>query len=205
MTDFVVGLRGGIGTGKSTVSDLFSGYGIVVADADVSARTVVEPGKPAYHHIVAHFGREILHEDNTLDRAKLRDRVFRSEEDRRFLESQTHRPIIEDLMMILKEATSPYALLVLSTGTGRMAPMDRLLVVDAPREVQIERVMARDNNSREQVEAILNAQPDRETRVAQADDLIVNDSDAEAVRVEVEKLHQLYLQLSENKQPSGHG
>ena len=199
MSDFVVGLRGGIGTGKSTVSDLFATKGIVVADADVSARTVVEPGKPAYQAIVEHFGTEILQSDQFLDRAKLRAKVFASEDDRRFLEQQTHRPIIEDLMTILSEATSPYAILVLSTGTGRMAPMNRLLVVDAPAEIQVERVMARDNNSREQVEAILKAQPDRETRVSEADDLIVNDAGPEALEVEVAKLHQLYLQLSGNE------
>ena len=199
MSEFVVGLRGGIGTGKSSVSDLFAARGIVVADADVSARTVVEPGKPAYQAIVEHFGTEILQSDQFLDRAKLRAKVFASEDDRRFLERQTHRPIIEDLMTILSEATSPYAILVLSTGTGRMAPMNRLLVVDAPAEIQVERVMARDNNSREQVEAILKAQPDRETRVSEADDLIVNDAGPEALEVEVAKLHQLYLQLSGNE------
>lgn len=199
MSEFVVGLRGGIGTGKSSVSDLFAARGIVVADADVSARTVVEPGKPAYQAIVEHFGTEILQSDQSLDRAKLRAKVFASEDDRRFLERQTHRPIIEDLMTIVSEATSPYAILVLSTGTGRMAPMNRLLVVDAPAEIQVERVMARDNNSREQVEAILKAQPDRETRVSEADDLIVNDAGPEALEVEVAKLHQLYLQLSGNE------
>ncbi len=196
MSEYVVGLRGGIGTGKSTVSDLFAEHGIVIADADISARTVVEPGRPAYTNIVKHFGPDILQADETLDRARLRERVFASKEDRRFLEQQTHGPIIEDLMMILKQATSPYAILVLSTGTGRMAPMNRLLVVDAPQELQIERVMARDNNTRDQVEAILQAQPDRETRVRDADDLIVNDGDPEKLKVEVGKLHQLYWQLS---------
>lgn len=198
MTEFVVGLRGGIGTGKSTVSDLFAAKGIVVADADVSARTVVEPGKPAYQAIVKQFGSEILQADQSLDRAMLRARIFNNEEDRRFLELQTHRPIIEDLMRVLSEATSPYAILVLSTGTGRMAPMNRLLVVDAPAEKQLERVMRRDHNSREQVEAIMKAQPDRETRIREADDLIVNDAGPEALEVEVAKLHQLYLKLSGN-------
>lgn len=132
MSDYVVGLRGGIGTGKSTVSEIFSDHDIAIADADVSARTVVEPGKPAYQNIVEYFGPDILQPDQHLDRAKLRERVFKSDEDRRFLEHQTHGPIIEDLMTILAGATSPYALLVLSTGTGKMHPMKRLLVVDAP-------------------------------------------------------------------------
>lgn len=198
MSDYVVGLRGGIGTGKSTVSDLFAEHGIVIADADVSARTVVEPGQPAYLQIVEHFGTDILQPDQRLDRAKLRARIFASDQDRKYLEQQTHGPIIEDLMNVLASAASPYAILVLSTGTGKMHPMNRLLVVDAPRETQLQRVMARDKNSKKQVEAILDAQPDRETRVGQADDLIVNDKDEAKLRLEVEKLHQLYLQLSGN-------
>jgi dephospho-CoA kinase len=192
MTDYVVGLRGGIGTGKSTVSDLFADKGIVIADADISARTVVEPGKPAYLALIEKFGDSILQADGTLDRAKMRARVFSNEQDRKFLESQTHGPIIEDLMQSIQNAESEYALLVLSTGTGKWPIMQRLLVVDAPIELQIERVMARDNNSREQVEAIINTQPPREVRVKDADDIILNDGDSEQLKLEVEKLHQLY-------------
>jgi dephospho-CoA kinase len=196
MSKFVVGLRGGIGTGKSTVSDLFAGTGIVVADADVSARTVVEPGKPAYEAIARRFGESVLQEDKKLDRAALRELVFSDKEHRLFVEKQTHGPIIEDLLNITSSADSDYAILVLSTGIGKNPMMHRLLVVDAPLENQISRVMQRDNNTREQVEAILRAQPDRETRMTDADEVIINDGEQENLALEVQKLHQLYLSLS---------
>lgn len=196
MSKFVVGLRGGIGTGKSTVSDLFANAGIVVADADLSARTVVEPGKPAYKAIVERFGRSVLQADEKLDRAALRELVFSDNEHRLFVEKQTHRPIIEDLLNITSSAESAYAILVLSTGIGKNPMMQRLLVVDAPLENQISRVMQRDNNTREQVEAILRAQPDREARLTDADDVIINDGEPEKLALEVQKLHRLYLSLS---------
>jgi dephospho-CoA kinase len=196
MAEFVVGLRGGIGTGKSTVSDLFAEKGIVIADADVSARTVVEPGKPAYLAIVEHFGKDILLPDQTLNRAGLRERVFSNPDERRFLESQTQRPIIEDLYQQIMAACSDYVILVLSTGLGKTPMMQKLLVVDAPLETQIERVMSRDNNSREQVEAIISTQPDRDLRIRDADQIIVNDGEVSRLALEVERLHQLYSTLS---------
>jgi dephospho-CoA kinase len=196
MSNFVVGLRGGIGSGKSTVSDLFADAGIVVADADISARTVVEPGKPAYAAIVERFGESVLQKDKKFDRAALRELVFSDNEHRLFVEKQTHGPIIEDLLNITSSADSDYAILVLSTGIGKNPMMHRLLVVDAPLETQVNRVMQRDNNTREQVEAILRAQPDRETRMTDADDVIINDGKQENLALEVKKLHQLYLSLS---------
>ena len=196
MSKFVVGLRGGIGTGKSTVSDLFSEAGIVVADADISARTVVEPGKPAFDAIVERFGESVLRDDKALDRAALRELVFSDNEHRLFVEKQTHGPIIEDLLNITSNADSAYAILVLSTGIGKNPMMHRLLVVDAPLENQISRVIQRDNNTREQVEAILRAQPDRKTRMTDADDVIINDGEQEHLALEVQKLHRLYLSLS---------
>ena len=196
MSKFIVGLRGGIGTGKSTVSELFADFGIVVADADVSARTVVEPGKPAYEAILERFGESVLQKDRTLDRAALREIVFSDNEHRLFVEKKTHGPIIEDLLTITSSADSDYAILVLSTGIGRNPIMHRLLVIDAPLEDQLSRVMQRDNNTREQVESILRAQPDRETRMTNADDVIINDGEQHQLALEVKKLHQLYLALS---------
>ena len=196
MSKFVVGLRGGIGTGKSTVSELFADAGIVIADADISARTVVEPGKPAYEAIVKRFGDSVVQEDGTLDRPVLRELVFSNNDNRMFVEKQTHRLIIEDLVNITSSADSDYAILVLSTGVGRNPMMHRLLVVDAPLEHQISRVMQRDNNTHEQVAAILRAQPDRQTRMTDADDVIVNDGEPHQLVLEVQKLHQLYLALS---------
>lgn len=197
MSSFIVGLRGGIGTGKSAVSALFEGLGITIADADISARNVVEAGRPAYQAIVSHFGDQVLQADGTLDRAQLRKIVFSDVEARKFLESQTHKPIVDDLLATVNSATSPYAIMVLSTGLGKWPMMQRLLVVDAPKTLQLKRVMARDNNSQQQVEAILQAQPSRELRLQDADDVIVNDGDLSVLQLEVDKLHQLYLRLSE--------
>ena len=201
MSEYIVGLRGGIGTGKSTVSDLFAARGVTVADADVSARRVVEPGQPAYERIVEAFGSEVLQENGQLDRARLRSIVFADDEKRRFLERQTQGPIVADLLQIVREARSPYAILVLSTGTGKVMGMNRLLVVDAPVEIQIARVMARDSNSREQVEAIIAAQPPREIRVADADDLIINDGDPAHLAPQVDALHERYCRLSREAAP----
>jgi dephospho-CoA kinase len=199
MSKFIVGLRGGIGTGKSTVSELFADYGVVVADADISARTVVEPDKPAYEAILDRFGESILQKNRTLDRAALRELVFSDKDHRLFVEKQTHRFIIEDLLTITSRADSDYAILVLSTGIGKNPMMHRLLVVDAPLETQIGRVMQRDHNTHEQVEAILRAQPDRETRMTDADDVIINDGEQHQLALEVKKLHQLYLALSTHR------
>ena len=196
MSKFIVGLRGGIGTGKSTVSELFADAGIVVADADISARTVVEPGKPAYEAIVERFGESVVQKDGTLDRPVLRELVFSDNDHRLFVEKQTHSSIVEDLLNITSSADSDYAILVLSTGIGRNPMMDRLLVVDAPLEDQISRVMQRDNNTQKQVAAILRAQPDRKARMTDADDVIINDGEQHQLTLEVQKLHQLYLALS---------
>ena len=193
MSEFVVGLRGGIGTGKSTVSDLFALKGIIVADADIAARRVVEPGRPAYQAIVEYFGEDVLQTDGTIDRAQLRKIVFQDDSKRLFLESQTRGPIVQDLLEEIAAASSPYAMLVLSTGLGKVMGMDKLLVVDAPAETQIQRVMARDGNTRGQVEAILAEQPSRELRVKDADDIILNDGDINILETEVEKLHARYL------------
>ena len=193
MSKYVVGLRGGIGTGKSTVSDLFAAKAVVIVDADIAARRIVEPGRPAYNAIVEYFGDDVLQNNGILNRAKLRVLVFKDEAKRLFLESQTRGPIVQDLLDEVANAESPYAILVLSTGLGKVMGMNRLLVVDAPIELQIKRVMVRDNNPRQQVEAILAAQPSRELRVKDADDIILNDDEIDRLELEVEKLHALYL------------
>ena len=153
----------------------------------------MEPGRPAFQAIVDFFGTQVLQKDGNLDRAKLRKVVFQDETKRLFLESKTRGPIVQDLLDEVSRAKSPYSILVLSTGLGKVMGMNRLLVVDAPSELQIERVMARDNNPRSQVEAILEAQPPRNLRLKDADDIILNEGNVEHLAVEVEKLHQLYL------------
>ena len=193
MSNYVVGLRGGIGTGKSSVSNLFANKGVVIADADVSARRVVEPGRPSYNAILEHFGDEIIDKNGLLNRVKLREIIFKDKVKRIFVESQTRGSIVQDLLDQIAKAKTPYTMLVLSTGLGKVMGMNRLLVVDAPVELQIKRVMLRDSNTRHQVESIIAAQPSRERRVKDADDLIVNDAEIGQLVLEVEKLHAMYL------------
>lgn len=196
MKRLVVGLTGGIGTGKSAVSDRFAALGIVIADADVAARQVVAKGTPQLASIAQYFGEEILLPSGDLNRAKLRQRVFSDPAARHWLEDLTHRPIMERLREELESAESPYAMLVLSAGTGQSPLTHRSLVVDASKAVQRKRVQLRDGSSLEIIDKIIAAQPDRETRIALADDIIENNSTPEALDARVLDLHQSYLELA---------
>lgn len=193
---YVIGLTGGIGSGKTAVSDLFAARGITIADADVASRKVVEPGEPALDAIADHFGTSILTADGSLDRARLRQIVFADADERRWLESVTVPAIMQELRRILAESTSPYSLLMLSSGNGRSPLVQRSLVVDVPPDVQIARVTARDKNTPEQVRAIMAAQPTREQRLAYADDVIVNDGSLRELEQAVDRLHAQYLELA---------
>jgi dephospho-CoA kinase len=193
---FVVGLTGGIGSGKTAVSDRFANLGVTIADADVSARTVVEPGTPALAKISEHFGPKVLQEDGSLDRAALRKIVFADHDERKWLESVTVPAILEDLRHILDTATSSYAILMLSSGSGQSPWIDRNLVVDVPEAVQIARVTARDNNDEAQVKAIMATQPSRQDRLAYAHDVIDNTLGLSELDQRIAELHQQYLQLA---------
>ncbi len=193
---FVVGLTGGIGSGKTAVSDRFGERGITIADADVAARVVVEPGTQALEKISQHFGSGVL-ENGELNRAALREIVFSNATERRWLESVTVPAILQELRRILDYALSPYAILMLSSGSGRSPWIDRRLVIDVSPEVQIERVATRDSNTPEQIRAIMKTQPSREERLKYADDVIVNDGDFSQLDREITQLHQQYLNLAE--------
>lgn len=193
---FVVGLTGGIGSGKTAVSDRFAKLGVTIADADVSARTVVEPGTPALEKIVAHFGKNLTLSDGSLDRASLRKIVFANAIERKWLESVTVPAILADLRDILDNATSPYAILMLSSGSGQSPWIHRNLVVDVPTDVQIARVTQRDNNDEAQVRAIMATQPSRDERLAYADDVIDNTMPLEQLDDRVAELHEQYLKLA---------
>ncbi|MDH5736747.1 MAG: dephospho-CoA kinase [Gammaproteobacteria bacterium] len=195
---FVVGITGGIGSGKTKVSGRFTCLGVTIADADIAAREVVLPGTEAWKKITHHFSPGILLKDDSLDRAKLREIVFADREARKWLESVTHPAIIGRCLEIIRTATSPYAMLVLSAGTGRSPLMNRLLVVDVPEELQIQRVMKRDNNSLEQVKSILAAQIPREQRLALADDIIDNRGSLDSLYKDVSRLHESYLQMAQS-------
>ncbi len=194
----VVGLTGGIGCGKSRVSSLFQALGAPVIDADQAAREVVEPGQPALHEIVAHFGKEVLLPSGALDRGRLRGIVFRDPPARQALEQILHPRIRERMQQQLAECQAPYALLsiplLLET---RQQAVDRILVVDCLPAQQIERTCRRDGVDPEQVRRIMATQVDRETRLAAADDLIDNSGPAEALPPQVEALHGKYLEMTD--------
>jgi dephospho-CoA kinase len=197
----IVGLTGGIGSGKSTVVRLFGELGVHWVDADNVARDVVEPGTSALVSIASHFGDDILANDGNLDRARLREIVFRQPEERRWLEALLHPIIREELVHQLtpeNNASSyqlPYVLLVspLLFETDQHQLADHNIVVDVPVDVQIERTMSRDNNAREQVERIIGAQMPREQRVAKADSVIDNSRPINVVQRRVQELHNEFL------------
>lgn len=197
MKPWILGLTGGIGSGKSAVAQCFVDQGVHLVDADHAARWVVEPGRPALDKIIEHFGPAVLQADGQLDRAALRARVFANAEERRWLEALLHPLIGQEITQFLARAESPYAILVspllIESGQHRLA--QRVLVVDAPEELQVQRTMQRDQTSAEQVQAILKAQASREERLRHANDVLVNDRDLNWLRGEVERLHNFYLSL----------
>ena len=198
MASYIVGLTGGIGSGKSAAADRFIHHGVVVVDADASSRAVVEPGSEALTAIAEHFGADILQSDGSLDRAALRVRVFANVDDKRWLERLLHPLISRHMRRSLAEADSPYAILMnpLLIETGNQQACRRIFVIDVQPEVQLERTMARDGNTRQQVERILQAQADRDTRLSAADDVLVNDRDLPSLHLGVDRLHQKYLSLA---------
>ncbi|WP_185267823.1 dephospho-CoA kinase [Halopseudomonas xiamenensis] len=200
----IIGLTGGIGSGKSAAAARFAeAHGIHVVDADIKSRVVVEPGRPALHHIVDRFGDAVLQDDGTLNRAVLREKVFQDPDQRRWLEQLLHPLIRDEIVTDLAAAASPYALLVspLLVESGQYQMTQRVLVVDVPEALQIARTTARDNVPEQQVRAILQAQAQREDRLRHAHDVISNDQDLAALHRQVDALHQRYLALAEGARP----
>lgn len=191
----IIGLTGGIGSGKTAVSDTFKSLGIDIVDADVSSRRVVEKGQPALDDIQAHFGDGILDSENNLDRAKLREIIFKNPQERVWLEKLLHPKIAEHIKDQLESSNSPYCILVspLLLETEQKSYCSFVLVVDVPEESQIARTAKRDGVSEEQVKNIISAQIDREKRLEQADEIIINDGSMEELKKKVVVLHTKYL------------
>jgi dephospho-CoA kinase len=201
MSHYFIGLTGGIASGKSALEKAFASHGITVADADLLARAVVEPGEPALAAVAAHFGDGVLQADGRLDRAALRVRVFNDEAARRTLEGILHPAIRARLQAICVAATSPYAIAMvplLAEGGGRSAYpwLHRILVVDAPVEVQRARLMQRDGIDAALADKMMAAQATRAERLAIADDIVVNDGDLEHLVRAADALHARYLALA---------
>jgi dephospho-CoA kinase len=195
----VVGVTGGIGSGKSAVTRRLEQHGITVVDADVVARIVVEPGTPALAQIAEHFGAEILQADGTLDRAALRARVFRDESERRWLERLTHPLIGQEIIDQISASRSPYTVLssplLLDTSQKELA--ECVVVVDVPEETQIARTAQRDNNDEAQVKRIMAAQLSREARLALADIVLDNSGSLADLELQVDELHKEFLARAE--------
>ena len=193
----VIGLTGGIGSGKSTVARMFGALGVHWVDADDVARQVVEPGTQALRAIADHFGESILQGNGELDRAALRQKVFEDPEQRRWLEGLLHPIIRQELIRQLspEDYNLPYVMLVspLLLETNQHELVERIVVVDVPEETQINRTMTRDGNSREQVERILAAQMPRAARREKAGAIINNAQPLERVEASVHALHQRFL------------
>ena len=195
----IIGLTGGIGSGKSVASDKFKSLGITVVDADVASRTVVEPGKPALKEIEDHFGSGIITAEGKLDRNNLREIIATDPEERKWLESVTHPKIGEQITKEISESTSVYTLfvapLLLETNSQEMC--SRVVVVDVPKDVQIRRTAKRDKVSPNQVEQMVAAQMEREKRLEKADDVLLNSGTIEDLEKQVEELHKKYMQMVE--------
>ena len=195
-----IGLTGGIGSGKTTVSNYFmrigeSGKKNAIIDTDVIAREIVEPGKLVYKEIVQSFGEKILNSDLSINRPILREIIFNQPHSKQLLESITHPAIHKEVMRRLSSLDVPYCIIVIPLlfETQSQYPLDRILVVDSEKQVQINRTMLRDNASSSEIEAILNSQVSREYRLAHADDVVSNNGSEEELHLQIEKLHHLYL------------
>tara|TARA_B100001113_G_C20985042_1_gene567873 strand:- start:191 stop:778 length:588 start_codon:yes stop_codon:yes gene_type:complete len=188
----IIGLTGGIGSGKTAVSETFEKLGITVVDADLASRVVVEKGKPCLEEIAKHFGNDILNENDELNRAKLREIIFNSDSEKLWLESLLHPAIAEQIKDELNASKSPYTILVspLLLETNQRDFCDKVLVVDVPIELQMERTTKRDGVSEDQVKSIIKSQINRDERLQLADEIILNEGSIEDLEMIVRELHE---------------
>jgi dephospho-CoA kinase len=198
VTVLVIGLTGGIGSGKTAVSDRFAQRGVPVIDTDLIARELVEPGQPALAEIANEFGPDCLDNEGRLHRTRLREQVFANPAGRRRLEAILHPRIRAVLQERVAALATPYCLVVipLLAETGMTDLVDRVLVVDAPEEEQIRRVMARDRIDVEQARRILAVQARRDQRLALADEIVENSGDLAELDQGVAALHRHYSSLA---------
>lgn len=194
----VVALTGGIGSGKSTVADQLEALGAGIIDTDLLSRELTAEGSPVLDRIAAAFGKEILQSDGSLDRAALRQRIFTNADARRRLEAILH-PLIRALMLErLNSMKAPYAVLVIPLlfETGQQTFADRVLVVDVPEPIQIERVKRRNGLTEDEIKRIIDTQVSREARIARADDIIDNSGEPSALASQVQAIHEHYRALA---------
>lgn len=196
----IVGLTGGIGSGKSTVATIFEELGIKIVDADHVARNVVEPGTEALSRITEHFGTDILNNDGTLNRADLRNRIFESAPDKTWLENLLHPIIRQEMLKQLESADSPYKILEapLLFENGLQKLCTKSILVDLPVETQIQRSTARDSATAESIQKIIDAQMPRAEKQALADYIIDNSGDEDSLAPQIMRLDQILRLLVSN-------
>ena len=194
----IVGLTGGIGSGKSAAANFFQNEGITVIDADGLSREVIEEGTPGFVSIVEYFGSKIIDSDGSINRAQLRKEVFDDDKKKKLLESIIH-PLVRELMeKKIAASKSPYSIIMvpLIFETNSMGNYNRILVIDCDPKLQLERAMLRDNNSKAQIEKIMGSQCSREERISIANDIIPNNDSLENLKIRSIAMHKFYLGLS---------
>lgn len=197
----VIGLTGGIGSGKSTVADLFAKKGVTIIDADVITRDLTQPGEPALKAIEEHFSKDILNDDGSLNRKKLRKIIYKNPDEKQWLEKLLHPLVRTEMSLRAAKARSPYCIAVIPLlfETKKNPLINRILVVDTPEDTQLQRALTRDNSSESEIQAILDTQLSREIRTEAADDVINNWGSYEDLVPQVENLHQFYETLAKKK------
>lgn len=200
---FKIGLTGGIGCGKTTVADIFltlntaDKHFVNIIDTDIVARHIVEKGQPAYNKIVDLFGSDILHNDSSINRSKLRKIIFSNSELKKQLENITHPAIHAEVTNTLSTLSSSYCIIVvpLLFETRSDYQLDRILVVDCDEKNQVKRVSERDKVTNNEVRLIIDSQVSREYRLEHADDVIINQHNQKELIQQVENLHKVYINL----------
>jgi len=196
---YVIGLTGGIGSGKTLVSDRFAELGVAIIDTDIIARKIVEPGQPALQQLAKQFGNDVLQENGELDRAALRNKAFKDDASKAQLDAITHPAIRLETNQQIALAETPYCLVVvplLKQDSPFIEFMQRILVVMTDKEVKIARVKTRSNLKREEIERIMQTQLDDKERLKFADDVIQNNGSIDEAYQHVEELHSRYLALA---------
>jgi dephospho-CoA kinase len=205
-TSFSVGLTGGIGCGKSTVADLFAERGATVIDTDLIAHRLTAPGGIALPAIRTQFGDAFIGPDGAMDRARMRAHVFADAAEKQKLEAILHPLIRQETERAATNASGTYVIfvvpLLIESGTWKER-VSRVLVIDCPEQLQVERVMRRSGLTEAQVRAIMAAQVSRDVRLAAADDIVVNDSDVNAITPQVDRLHAFYCTLADEQRTHG--
>ena len=197
MSQLVIGLTGGIASGKTTVANIFADYGVDIVDADIVAREVVACGTPTLAKIAEHFGPSVICGARSLNRSVLRQLIFSNSDHKQWLNDLLHPLIRQEITQQLKLATSPYCLLVapLLIENNMQNMVSRILVVDSVEQTQVERTMQRDSTSEQQVKSIIAAQASRSKRLTLSDDIIENNGTINGLTNDVKKLHDKYTAL----------